>query len=187
MFRLNSPLELTGRTPDVIIQRHCFISIGNYYLCMWQISGKNDIDQNFVAILWLSLITSTKSLIFVHFFTEENCWVLYGRNGNHTKRFFERRVRLFTTRFLGNQEVICRHRWSSFGRCTRAFRAWKITFQKYRRNESSRLAAIRLQQNSILIHRCFKRWIEYIHEQRFEREIDERVDVTWAKIQKWLI
>lgn len=75
----------------------------------------------------------------------------------------------------------------SFGRCTRALRAWKISFERKRRKEASQIAAIRYQKNLLLLGRCLRRWKEYNQEQEFEREIEERVDVTWAKVQNWLI
>ncbi len=77
--------------------------------------------------------------------------------------------------------------WIRFGRFKRAFRAWQFSLERIRRRQTSVQTAMVHQANLALLRRCVHRWRQYINEQEFEREIESKVDLTWAKVQDWLI
>lgn len=68
----------------------------------------------------------------------------------------------------------------------RSWKAWKVAFERSRRKEVYQIQ-IAMPQGREKIYRYFwKKWLDYVHEARLEREVSYRSAVTWSKVQSWL-
>jgi hypothetical protein len=150
---------------------------------MSQIYERKDIVWNIEEVLLLLLTTSTTSIPLSLSLSLDLCCCCDRRRMLSTlwKKWKSYRKILRAKAIAVTRQIL------SFGRSMRAFRAWQISFERKRRKEASQISAVRYQQNQMLLGRCLRRWKEYNQEQEFEKEIEERVDVTWAKVQNWLI
>lgn len=73
-----------------------------------------------------------------------------------------------------------------FGACKFAFFAWRVSLEKRRRKNAHLVVKHKQISGKTILRNCFKRWKEYLVEVEFERDIDNRVDATWMKVQEWL-
>lgn len=75
---------------------------------------------------------------------------------------------------------------SRFSIVRRAYKAWRLTLERVRRKNILKLRAVEPRGDKCTIKFYWKRWYEYLQQSLVEREISNRADLTWNKVQKWL-
>jgi hypothetical protein len=75
---------------------------------------------------------------------------------------------------------------SRFSIVRRAYKAWRLSLERVRRKNILKLRAVEPRGNKCTIKFYWKRWYEYLQQALIDREINNRVDLTWNKVQKWL-
>jgi len=68
----------------------------------------------------------------------------------------------------------------------RAYKAWRLTLERLRRKQILKLRSVEPRGNKCTMKFYWNRWYEYLQQSLVEREINNRADLTWNKIQKWL-
>jgi hypothetical protein len=68
----------------------------------------------------------------------------------------------------------------------RAYKAWRLTLERVRRKIILQLRAVEPRGNKCTMKFYWNRWYEFLQQSLIEREINNRADLTWNKVQKWL-
>ena len=67
-----------------------------------------------------------------------------------------------------------------------AFRAWRISLEKRRREITHTLVRHSKVSRRTVLFNFFRMWKDYMQAAALEKEIDNRVDMTWVRVQEWL-
>lgn len=68
----------------------------------------------------------------------------------------------------------------------RAYKDWRLTLERVRRKSTLQYRAVESRGNKCVIKFYWTRWYEFLQQSFIEREINNRADLTWNKVQKWL-
>lgn len=68
----------------------------------------------------------------------------------------------------------------------KAYKAWRLTLERLRRKEILKLRSVEGRGNKCTMKFYWNRWYDFLQQCLVEREINNRADLTWNKVQKWL-
>jgi len=68
----------------------------------------------------------------------------------------------------------------------RAYKAWRLTLERVRRKTILQLRAVEPRGNKCTMKFYWNKWYELLQQSLIDREINNRADLTWNKVQKWL-
>jgi hypothetical protein len=68
----------------------------------------------------------------------------------------------------------------------RAFGAWRLALERVRREETQALRAVVPRGRRAFQRYYWLKWLEYHRDALVEREIANRADLTWKKVQGWI-
>lgn len=69
----------------------------------------------------------------------------------------------------------------------RAMKAWQVALQKAIRTETHKMRLYASRGDKISMKHYFSAWCKYHEEMILEREIQYRTDMTWKRVQAWLL
>lgn len=69
----------------------------------------------------------------------------------------------------------------------RALKAWQVALQKAIRTETHKMRLYASRGDKISMKHYFSEWCKYHEEMILEKEIQYRTDVTWKRVQAWLL
>jgi len=68
----------------------------------------------------------------------------------------------------------------------RAFGAWRLALERIRRQEVQQLRAVIPRGRRAVQRHFFAKWMEFHRDALVDRDISNRADLTWQKVQSWL-
>lgn len=68
----------------------------------------------------------------------------------------------------------------------RAFGAWRLALERIRRQEVQQIRAVVPRGKRSVQRHFFAKWMEFHRDALLDREISNRTDLTWQKVQAWL-
>lgn len=75
---------------------------------------------------------------------------------------------------------------SRFTLSRRAFKAWRTTLEKVRRKMAQHMRFMAPRGDLCTLRYYFRQWSMYLEEQLIDRDVRNRSEATWAKVQAWL-
>jgi hypothetical protein len=68
----------------------------------------------------------------------------------------------------------------------RGVTAWKIAYERSRRQLAVKLSSVSSRGNRAVIRFYWVRWLDYYSDKLIDRDVQLRADRAWAKVQGWL-
>ena len=70
----------------------------------------------------------------------------------------------------------------------RAFVAWRISQERRERQRALQILKVALPHSVGVLYRYYlQRWINFVDAMKLDREIQLRSDLTWSKVQGWMV
>jgi len=89
-------------------------------------------------------------------------------------------------RMLRAKAVAVTGHFSRFTCSRRAFGAWRIALERSRRRQVQQLRAVQPRGNRCILRFFWARWMAFFQEALVEREVKNRTDLQWSRVQSWL-
>jgi len=82
--------------------------------------------------------------------------------------------------------AVCGHS-SKFMVKRRSWKAWQVAFQKVIRTETHRMRLYGVRGDKCTMKHYFSEWCKFREEMLLEKEIQYQTDLTWKRVQTWLL
>lgn len=70
----------------------------------------------------------------------------------------------------------------------RGFLSWKIAYDRRVRSLAMKMQTIAIPHCRVVLRRYYiSRWKDFVRQAKFERDVQLRTDLTWSKVQGWLV
>jgi len=93
---------------------------------------------------------------------------------------------LLSRRLTRAKAVAVTGHFSRFTVNRRAFGAWRMALERVRRREVQQIRAVIPRGRRAVQRHFFVKWMDFHRDALLDREISNRADLTWQKVQSWL-
>jgi len=94
-------------------------------------------------------------------------------------------MKLFRKMLRAKARAVTGH-FSRFTVNRRAWGAWRVAVERSRRDYVAKARMVKPKGDRCVKRHAWQRWFQYHTEQLLDREVSNRADLTWAKVQGWM-